>query len=217
MFEHETDYCDCPGKWCPGCEQAKCWAAFNRNRSQKDGLQWYCRICQNAMNKEHYQNNLERERARSRTEEKRGYGRTWRRNNSEYMQKYNKAYSESHPEYMRGYREKNADKRREQARTYAQSHLKERAVREVKRRARKLQAGGTFTLREWEALCDYYDYTCLRCGRRKPDIELTVDHVIPLSVGGSNSIDNIQPLCRSCNASKQTKTIDYRKGWVSRN
>lgn len=78
------------------------------------------------------------------------------------------------------------------------------------RHARKAKAGGSFTLQEWQALCAYYDYTCLRCGRQEPDIELTVDHVVPLSQGGRNSIENLQPLCRACNLSKHAKTIDYR-------
>jgi 5-methylcytosine-specific restriction endonuclease McrA len=39
---------------------------------------------------------------------------------------------------------------------------------------------------------------------------LTEDHVVPLSLGGSNDIDNIQPLCKSCNSSKRGRHIDYR-------
>jgi 5-methylcytosine-specific restriction endonuclease McrA len=44
--------------------------------------------------------------------------------------------------------------------------------------------------------------------------ELTVDHVIPLSVGGTNWLKNLQPLCSSCNSSKHTKHIDYRTNWA---
>jgi 5-methylcytosine-specific restriction endonuclease McrA len=168
------------------------------------------------MSRARYWNNLEHERARSRGRERGEYGRTWRRDNPEYMKRYNEAYRQAHPEYMREYREKNADKARERARAYAQSHPTERAIHEEKRRARKLQADGAFTHQEWEALCEYYGYCCLRCGGRVPEIKLTVDHVIPLSKGGSNSIDNIQPLCYSCNMSKRTKAIDYRVGWESR-
>lgn len=213
MFEHVSGSCHCRGKWCSSCEQIRCHGAFNSLKKAKSGLQPYCQACQSAMNKANYQNHLERERARSRSEAKREYGRAWRQDNPDYMQRYLKAYWEANAERIRA----NRDKYREEERAYAQSHLKERAIYEKNRHARKLQAEGTFTRQEWEALCKYYDYTCLRCGRQVPDIELTVDHVIPLSMGGSNSIDNIQPLCHSCNARKHTKTVDYRGEWESRN
>jgi 5-methylcytosine-specific restriction endonuclease McrA len=76
----------------------------------------------------------------------------------------------------------------------------------VKRRT-WLRDAGTFTRQEWNMLCARYDHCCLACGASAP---LTVDHVIPLSKGGTNMIENIQPLCRPCNSSKGTQTIDYR-------
>lgn len=48
---------------------------------------------------------------------------------------------------------------------------------------------------------------CLGCGRVE---KLTVDHVVPLSLGGNNWPANLQPLCLSCNLKKHTKIIDYR-------
>jgi 5-methylcytosine-specific restriction endonuclease McrA len=57
-------------------------------------------------------------------------------------------------------------------------------------------------------MCAMYNGKCLRCSQAKP---LTVDHVMPLSMGGTNDIANIQPLCHACNASKGTRTIDYRE------
>lgn len=42
-------------------------------------------------------------------------------------------------------------------------------------------------------------WVCLHCG--SPD-DLTLDHVIPWSVGGSDETNNLQTLCRSCNARK---------------
>ncbi len=74
-------------------------------------------------------------------------------------------------------------------------------------RARLQAADGFFSPEEWLALCERYDFKCLACGASK---SLTPDHVVPLSQGGTNYIHNIQPLCRSCNCKKHTKTVDYR-------
>lgn len=77
----------------------------------------------------------------------------------------------------------------------------------------KRQNGGTYTTQEWRDLCARYDYACLCCGKREPEIKLTPDHVIPLSKGGRNDIGNLQPLCKPCNTAKNARTIDYRTGW----
>lgn len=68
--------------------------------------------------------------------------------------------------------------------------------------------GGSYTLGEWDLLKLQYGYTCPSCKKQEPVIKLTVDHIIPLSKGGSNNIENIQPLCGLCNSTKNAKLID---------
>lgn len=77
------------------------------------------------------------------------------------------------------------------------------------RRVRKLGNGGTHTLGEWEILKAQYNWICPSCKRLEPEIKLTRDHIIPLSKGGSDNIENIQPLCRNCNCRKNTLDIKY--------
>ena len=78
-----------------------------------------------------------------------------------------------------------------------------------RRRAMKLRAEGSHTFGEWELLRKQYGYKCPACGKKESEITLTEDHIIPLIKGGSDYIENIQPLCRSCNSIKHTKIIKY--------
>jgi len=73
------------------------------------------------------------------------------------------------------------------------------------RRNRELGAEGSHTTGDWETLKAQYNWTCLHCKKLEPTIKLTQDHIIPLSKGGSDNIENIQPLCKSCNSLKGVK------------
>ncbi|MFT8232407.1 HNH endonuclease [Pseudomonas guariconensis] len=56
-------------------------------------------------------------------------------------------------------------------------------------------------------------YSCLRCGQQR---DLRADHVIPESLGGEATLENLQTLCASCNSWKGTKIVDFRvQGRVS--
>jgi 5-methylcytosine-specific restriction endonuclease McrA len=78
---------------------------------------------------------------------------------------------------------------------------------------RKLDADGAHTKQQWECLKALFSYRCVCCGLQEPEIKLTEDHVIPLSLGGSDKIDNIQPLCMPCNSHKNVKDTRYTDVW----
>ena len=50
--------------------------------------------------------------------------------------------------------------------------------------------------------------TCQYCGLRFPTGELSLDHVVPLSLGGQNRWDNVVCACTNCNKRKGGRTPD---------
>lgn len=88
---------------------------------------------------------------------------------------------------------------------------KEKFLFYKKQREIKKRTNGFHSLEDWENLKFTYGNMCLCCKQTEPKIRLTEDHIVPISRGGSNNIENIQPLCVSCNSRKYTKEIDYRE------
>lgn len=74
-----------------------------------------------------------------------------------------------------------------------------------KRNRMKRLAPGSHTFQEWNDLKAKHNYICLICHKKEPEIKLTEDHIIPISKGGSDYIENMQPLCQSCNSKKYNK------------
>ena len=49
------------------------------------------------------------------------------------------------------------------------------------------------------------DGCCQRCGTED---NLSVDHIVPRSLGGTDNLDNLEVLCSSCNSSKGGRFFD---------
>ncbi len=52
------------------------------------------------------------------------------------------------------------------------------------------------------------NHACRYCGGTAPDVTLTVDHVIPVTLGGSDDPANLVAACRDCNAGKSSVPAD---------
>ncbi len=51
-------------------------------------------------------------------------------------------------------------------------------------------------------------HTCRYCGAQAPDVPLTVDHVIPVTLGGGDEPMNLVTACQPCNAGKSSVPAD---------
>lgn len=80
------------------------------------------------------------------------------------------------------------------------------------RRSRKLGNGGSHTAADLRRLFNRFKGKCAYCGADAQH----VDHVVPLARGGSNSIGNLLPACKSCNLSKHASLlIEWRRRRVA--
>lgn len=86
-------------------------------------------------------------------------------------------------------------------RKYSKTEKGKEKIRELKYIRRNKKAG-KLDLQAWNEKLERLDYKCQICGTRE---RITIDHIIPLTKGGTNHIDNLQPLCHSCNSSKGNK------------
>ncbi|AWY21743.1 hypothetical protein B0182_06295 [Moraxella bovis] len=57
------------------------------------------------------------------------------------------------------------------------------------------------------------NWKCVSCGRTvHDDVILHIDHIIPRSIGGTDTYENYQTLCHICNIGKSNKNdADLRK------
>lgn len=100
------------------------------------------------------------------------------------------------------------------ARYAATPRGKDTALESVhRRRARVKGARGTHTREQFRKLVAFYENKCLCCRDEFPTAHLEEDHVVPIAMGGNNTIYNLQPLCQPCNRRKADKHQDFRPTW----
>jgi 5-methylcytosine-specific restriction endonuclease McrA len=100
---------------------------------------------------------------------------------------------------MKAWLEKNSDAGKKR---YWKDPEKHRA-NALKDRARRQNVSvNDFTAVQWKTMKAHYKHRCVYCGK-KPQ-RLTMDHITPISKGGSHTMHNIVPSCIHCNSRKRT-------------
>lgn len=111
---------------------------------------------------------------------------------------------------VREWRKNNPEESKENRRKWARENPEKNRISHKNNETKRRKAEGKFTLKEWQDKKKEFNYTCPACFKKEPEIKLSIDHIIPLVKGGSNYIENIQPLCMPCNSRKNNKFIKYK-------
>lgn len=147
------------------------------------------------------------------------YNRAWRQKNPTYHSEFNKRWRaenrEAYLAYHAKYRAENPEVVRERYRQWEARNPKhavewvannrERARENVRRRRSRLRGATTFEIRSRDILrlLDRHRWECVYCGESLR-AGYHIDHVVPISRGGSNGVGNILPACDFCNVSKNS-------------
>ena len=215
-------------KRCSRCGEVKTLDEFSRDRSARDGFQSACKECRRLVVQKWRQQNPDKVRAYSRKYQqenaaaRREYNRQRRRNNAEAVRQQKREWRkknlevvlEQERERLRRWRSLNrerdraAQRRREAAfRLDFPQRAREKSRQSKQRwRARKRDGQGfRVVAKDVRRLASD---TCVACGLTADSL----DHIIPLSRGGSHGVGNLAAMCRTCNSSKGAKTMtEWRK------
>ncbi|WP_156439104.1 MULTISPECIES: HNH endonuclease signature motif containing protein [Sphingomonadales] len=181
-------------KQCSSCKEVLPQAAFNRQSKARDGLSSWCRSCNAANCRRHYQDNK-----------------------AEFLAKCRESYAArkaSDPQKQRdirnAWRRANPDKQNESVARWRdenrEEYLKRHRAYQSKRRERALGSTEHYTANDVQQAFFDQGGCCAYC-REALSSDFHVDHVTPLSRGGSNSADNIALACPPCNLSKGAKLL----------
>ena len=172
---------------------------FSKHKDMADGHLNFCKKC-----KSQYYKNYSVTHKEELSQRAKNYYKAHRAYILDRVGKWQKANNEVHNQNTRKYysRHKVEIKRRSQSRVH-KNRYKRYSWRER-------DYPDHFTWNQWVAQCTQYGNHCLRCRQGGSPDTLTPDHILPLAKGGDNNIDNIQPLCLSCNRIKHIRYRDYR-------
>jgi 5-methylcytosine-specific restriction endonuclease McrA len=119
--------------------------------------------------------------------------------------KWNAAHAEKKREIGKRYREKNQQAINEKRKQQRKQNPSIERIKTAMRRARKRENGGQLSKNIVQKLLKKQNNLC-NCCSRPLDGNYHLDHIMPLSLGGTNTDDNVQLLLPTCNLQKYNST-----------
>lgn len=163
---------------------------FDRARNFKFGLNSRCKVCRYEYNRVHAK--TYKRKYRVLTEAQKQAKAANNRANREIYNARRRAWRAEHPEEKLAY-----------DRTYRATHREQVTAYDRNRVALERGAEGTHTAEDVKAQYERQKGRCFWCNKKISDYH--VDHVVPLTKGGSNGPENLVIACPSCNHIKSAK------------
>lgn len=142
---------------------------------------------------DHYDKTLER-------------NRKYRADNPEWAKEQNRKFyaanKEQHSAQAKVWRAKNQEKIKAEKIKWREENREAHRTQRRNRRARKRNNGGSHTTADILDILRLQKFKCAACPTSLKNQPYHVDHIIPLSKGGSNDRRNLQILCVPCNLEK---------------
>ena len=181
---------------CNKCNTLKSIDEFPKDNHKKGGYRYYCRECQKKYYKTYYNKNKEKQKERV----KEYY---W--NNLEKIKSYCQKNRKKRSIYANQYRKKNKEKLNLYRNQWRKENPEKRKMNDKNRRGLQNNAEGKITSTILKYLKRRAMGKCEYCGKIETNLE--IDHIIPLSKGGTNKLNNLALVCKSCNSSKKDKDL----------
>lgn len=199
-----------------------CKAGHISERSVANGTCWECMLI-GAKGRLRENPNLIRAKARAYWWKNRAHkleqAKKWQTENPAYCARKTTEWKVANPDKVRAsdkrYRLKNKDKIFAANRKWIEENREKKREQFRRYRAQKIVAVGFHTIADIQAMLFSQGGKCAGC-KANAVSKLEVDHIVPLSRGGSEWPDNLQLLCRPCNASKGAKTMEEWKDFLEK-
>lgn len=173
-------------KWCSTCETIKTISEFHTCRGKPLGM---CKACECRRSVKSHTDNAY-------------YDRPTVREKRRESSRLNKRAALADPDKCRRIYDRHNEVKR--ARYMHDAEFRQLTIEQSRLYRANVRNAGSLSSHDWQLTLQFFNNSCAYCGSSD---DITQDHVIALSHGGSNTASNVVPCCRRCNSSKRDHDV----------